>query len=265
MWPRCFKPGLGICKGNVNVRIAKDVDCPKPGSFPEQTQPLPVSSPRTAAFVRRDRQAEAGGGSAQDQEWDVCGECAHQVRAEAPPAPPALGAVCFGDPRVLLALGVSGAPKLQCWACRVLTAGSAPAMLSHHGPVLGWDTDSENSPAQLNGPSFALLRVRNHWALFLFLHKGLRTYFALKAGCSPKDFSPVECRGWAGTEGGIALELLQAKENEAPLSPMQWSSHTLSFKVSWDMGTSQPRAPGAEVSPLGYPELLQENEGGKGG
>lgn len=42
----------------------------------------------------------------------------------------------------------------------------------------------------------------------------------------------MEYRGWAGAEGGIALELLQAKENEASLSPMQWSSHTLSFKVS---------------------------------
>lgn len=48
----------------------------------------------------------------------------------------------------------------------------------------------------------------------------------------------MEYRGWAGAAGGIALELLQAKEYEAPLSPMQWFSYTLSFKVSWDMGMS---------------------------
>lgn len=99
MCPRCFKPGVRICKRDVNLVVAKDVDCPTHGSSPEQTQPLPVSSPQTAAFVRRDRQAEAGGGSAQDQEWNVCGECAHQVSARANPCAPALGQFALGAPK----------------------------------------------------------------------------------------------------------------------------------------------------------------------
>lgn len=58
------------------------------------------------------------------------------------PAALAVGTVCTGDPKVLLALGVSGVPKLQCWAAGVLTAGSAPTVLSHPESVLGWDVDS---------------------------------------------------------------------------------------------------------------------------
>lgn len=124
----------------------------------------------------------------------------------------------------------------------------------------------ENSPAQLNGPRFALLRVRNHWALFLFLHKGLRAYFALKAVYSPKDFSHVEYREWAGTEGGIALELSQAKDNEAPLSPVQWFSHTLSFKVSWDVGMSRGESIRSQPPALTrIPRAAPGKWGGRGG
>lgn len=178
--------------------------------------------------------------------WRACtpGEC--QGRA---PAPLALGPAGFGDPKVLLASGVSAAPKPQCRAAGSPRQGQLQPCCPTMDLSWGGTQAPENCPAQLNGPRFALARMRNHWALFLFLHKGFRIYFALDI--PQRIFSRVECRGWAGAAGGIALELLQAKENEAPLSPMQGSFHTLSFKVSWDLGMSQPRAPGAEVSPSG--------------
>lgn len=115
-----------------------------------------------------------------------------------------------------------------------------------------------------------------------FLHFG-SFLVPVKSRCSPPTFPPPMC--WDGLvrkEEAVCRDGHQCRDRHVALcsamvlwrsdrqsrSPpsiffpsfLPWPSHSLPFKVGWEVGGSQPGAPGGEVSPSGLSLWHQPGE-----